>query len=796
MKDVMKMTDEKTLTKRERRGAYYLFGYILRFLFLASLGFAMSVTRLPYDTFPLGIGIVSASANLPVAALIGAALGNAFIDLKIYTFAAAVSCVFRIAAGIATKAIRFSREGILIRDTMGVRIGSAFIGAGGAAAATYIARPDVSSIVSGAFTIGVAVFSTVVFAFFIDGKYRYTSFFPIGTIAVFLAVSLALGGYLIFEISAPLIFAAVATLLISFVWGGAYGGVAGLLLGLPLGSEWMVILSLTGVSAGLFYAVAGSFAAEITSLAVYISGVAFFFGTEKIHILLIPAVVGEALTAIPTAIGVIGRVAMRDEKEKTSCGELVRRLYEDEKNQRMEMMSKAMKSLSEVIGGLTEKFRRKKEISFESMCRAVWSKNCANCPVDCPCHDIGAIPGDDVIENITKKLMCAGGRVDKDRVGEFIAPKCPKTETIISEINAGAESLIARLTGDDGVDILALDYEAMSKMLSDALAQSSGRYEPDKLTSEKLRRALLRAGLAAENVVVCGDRKMFVIATGGEILRSSVGADDIRRVCENVCRKSFGAPSFRIENGKAAMILEADTSFFTECAGKQSPKRGEDVCGDSVSIVRNRDGYFYSFICDGMGSGEVAAVTSKICRVFLEKMLECGNTKSTTLQMLNTFIRNKGVECYATLDLIEIDLMQGTASFIKSGATPSYVRRGKNIFKIESSTLPIGIIRELSAEMTEFELQDGDVIIICSDGVAQDFDMSASLDPTWFVSYVENEWTDDLSEMATKIIAAAGEQNHRSDDMTVELIRVRKKAEERQAAGAPAKQLKAPSRAS
>ena len=790
------MTDEKILTTRTRRGAYYLFGYILRFLFLASMGFAMSVTKLPYDTFPLGIGIVSASANVPVAALIGSALGNAFIDVKIYTFAAAASCLFRIAAGIATKAIRFSREGILIRDTMGVRIGSAFIGAGGAAAATYIARPDVSSIVSGAFTVGVAVFSTVVFAFFIDGKYRYTRFFPIGTIAVFLAVSLALDGYLILGISAPLIFAAVATLLISFVWGGAYGGVAGLLLGLPLGSGWMVILSLTGVAAGLFYVVAGSFAAEITSLAAYISGVAFFFGTEKIHILLIPAVVGEAVTAIPTAIGVIGRVAVSDEKNKTSCGELVRLIYEDEKNQRMEMLSKAMKSLSEVIGGLTEKFRRKKEISFESMCRAVWNKNCADCPVDCPCHDIGAIPGDDVIENITKKLMCAGGRVDKDRVGEFIAPKCPKTETIISEINAGAESLIARLTGDDGVDILALDYEAMSKMLSDALAQSSGRYEPDKLMSEKLRRSLLRAGLAAENVVVCGDRKTFVIATGGEILRSSVGADDIRRVCENVCRKSFGAPSFRIENGNAAMILEADTSFFTECAGRQSPKRGENVCGDSVSVVRNRDGYFYSFICDGMGSGEIAAVTSKICRVFLEKMLECGNTKSTTLRMLNTFIRNKGVECYATLDLIEIDLMQGVASFVKSGATPSYVRRGKNIFKIESNTLPIGIIRELSAEMTEFELQDGDVIVICSDGVAQDFDMSASLDPSWFVSYIENEWTDDLSEMATKIIAAAGEQNHRSDDMTVELIRVRKKAEERQTAPAPAKQLKAPSRAS
>ena len=41
----------------------------------------------------------------------------------------------------------------------------------------------------------------------------------------------------------------------------------------------------------------------------------------------------------------------------------------------------------------------------------------------------------------------------------------------------------------------------------------------------------------------------------------------------------------------------------------------------------------------------------------------------------------------------------------------------------------------------------------------------------------EEEWTDDLDEMAQKIMTAAAEQNHRSDDMTVELIRIRKKAE-------------------
>ncbi|MBQ0125660.1 MAG: hypothetical protein KBS59_04970, partial [Clostridiales bacterium] len=64
---------------------------------------------------------------------------------------------------------------------------------------------------------------------------------------------------------------------------------------------------------------------------------------------------------------------------------------------------------------------------------------------------------------------------------------------------------------------------------------------------------------------------------------------------------------------------------------------------------------------------------------------------------------------------------------------------------------------------------------MCSDGVAQDFDISASLDPSWFVGFIEREWTDDLGRMCENIIEAAAKQNHRSDDMTVELVRIHKK---------------------
>ena len=771
------MTEEKTQTQpvSKKISARAFFTAAAKGLFLISLGFVMSVSKLPMDTYPLGIAVVCAAPSFPPAVLLGVALGGIFTKTALYTVASAAACMFRIAVHAIRGAKSVRKSGFYVIDGMGARITAALLGSAGASVYSYIQNGGVYVLLGAVFTVCAAVFSTVTFSFFLDKSYKYTSLFPVGAISVMICAGLPLKDIYIGNVSAALVFSAAATLLAAFFWGGAYGGVTGLLTGLALGGKTTAILALTGCAAGFFSAI-GPFAAELTSMAVFIGGAMYVFGTTQPSAYIIPVCIAEALTAVPVSLGLIGRMSV-DRSGAALCGGIITKLKDDENEKRMEMLSKAMRSLSQIMGGLTKKFRKKSNISFEAMCRAVWSRHCAECPVDCKCHDMGSIPGDDVIENLTQKLMITG-RVDKERIGEYIASKCPKTDEIVGEINSGAAYIVDKLTGDERVDILSLDYEATSKMLSDALAQSSGRYEPDKIMSEKLRRALLRSGFATENLVVCGDRKLYIIATGDEILRSGVGADDIRAICENVCGRKFKTPSFRFESGRAAMLLEADSGYYTENAGRLSAKRGEEFCGDSVSVVENRDGFFYSFICDGMGSGEVAAATSKICRVFLEKMLEGGNSKTTAVEMLNTFVRNKGVECYATVDLLEVDLILGTASFLKCGAVPSYVKRGGNIFKIESGTFPVGIIREMSAEITEFDLCDGDVVIMCSDGVAQDFDVSASLDPSWFVGFIENEWTDDLSEMAQKIMTAASRQNHRSDDMTVELIRIRKKPDE------------------
>jgi len=89
--------------------------------------------------------------------------------------------------------------------------------------------------------------------------------------------------------------------------------------------------------------------------------------------------------------------------------------------------------------------------------------------------------------------------------------------------------------------------------------------------------------------------------------------------------------------------------------------------------------------------------------------------------MLNSFLQGRyassAYECSATLDLMEFDALTGKATFYKCGAAPTYVYRKGNLFKLRSRTMPLGILGEIDARVIDFELDEGDVIVMMSDGV-------------------------------------------------------------------------------
>ena len=59
---------------------------------------------------------------------------------------------------------------------------------------------------------------------------------------------------------------------------------------------------------------------------------------------------------------------------------------------------------------------------------------------------------------------------------------------------------------------------------------------------------------------------------------------------------------------------------------------------------------------------------------------------------------------------------------MKYGASPSYHIRDNRIVKIESKTLPVGIISMIQLNHYEMSLKEDDIIIMTSDGVGDGFE--------------------------------------------------------------------------
>lgn len=149
----------------------------------------------------------------------------------------------------------------------------------------------------------------------------------------------------------------------------------------------------------------------------------------------------------------------------------------------------------------------------------------------------------------------------------------------------------------------------------------------------------------------------------------------------------------------------------------------------------------------------------------MERLLSAGVNMSAALNLINTFLRERRIECSATVDVMELDLICGGAKFIKSGAAPSFVLRNGRLFKLRSRTVPIGILPSADAESITFRVEPGDLIVMMSDGVTQ-----TSEDCPWLYDILCNERISHLTASAKRIADEAGKRG--DDDISVMLMRV------------------------
>ncbi len=146
-------------------------------------------------------------------------------------------------------------------------------------------------------------------------------------------------------------------------------------------------------------------------------------------------------------------------------------------------------------------------------------------------------------------------------------------------------------------------------------------------------------------------------------------------------------------------------------------QEGNNVCGDNYLIKQLNNSRLIAAISDGMGKGYLANQESGNTLKFVDEITKTAITTETGLQILNTFYFIQDyLEKYSTLDYLEIDRSKGEMTFYKMGAASSYIFHKDDTFiKVINTGLPFGI--EEMIEAKKYPLQDGDLIIMASDGI-------------------------------------------------------------------------------
>ena len=764
-------------TSAKKKTAVDVSGSVFSFV----LGFLLGGTEFPLQTYPLGCALVSSLPCRVFPVLLGILTRTAYLftsgqELLLPT----ICCVSILVCRTILNIVLFGGKKLLqIRrfpDSVSMKMllcaifvfGISFADTVHSGITPYgVLRAALASILSVTFTL--------LFTFFFDEEYRNHSVFEAGFGALCFTLALSFSPFSVGAFSMGLAASFGITLYAGFLGAPTRSASVGLLCGATLGGYFAPVFALAGLVAGIFsdaYMILGGFGA----LLVTVCGLLYFSGLETVTGVFPELAVATVLSTFLMAFRLLPRIQLHgsfgDTEKENAANAIWTKRTESEREQRMMGLSKAMDSLSCMVQGLSERFRRPSPEKMSEKCREIWKSHCQGCPNEEACKGIS----DSEAEKISVKLasdIYMGGKLNRDHLWEITRIRCPYMDTIAQELNALSARMLEDAIRDDKTKVFALDYEVMSKMFADAASCEGNSISTDRALSDRLRRAFHRAGLRTEQVLVCGDRKKTVIASGEEIAQTSLRSSDIRSICESGCLMRFGNPSFVLEDGKSAFVLESLPRYTVEAVMKQIPKKGEIVCGDSIATAVSKDDYFYCFLCDGMGSGEEASLTAKLCRIFLEKMLICGNKKSTTLAMLNNLLCSRNTECFATVDICEIDLIRGQASFLKSGAVPSFVMRDGHLYKISSGTFPIGILPQVSAENTDFELCAGDVIVLCSDGILSDADICDGDEVAGFLDMITREWTEDLESMADKILTYSSDFSVRTDDMTIAFLRVK-----------------------
>ncbi len=224
--------------------------------------------------------------------------------------------------------------------------------------------------------------------------------------------------------------------------------------------------------------------------------------------------------------------------------------------------------------------------------------------------------------------------------------------------------------------------------------------------------------------------------------------------------------------GKRFKLIRSNRySALTEVATRANDYN--NISGDNYTFGEGDNNYFVA-LSDGMGTGKRAKDESNTAIELLESFLEAKFDKELTLKTINSILMLKSNdEIFTTFDISLLDLYSGKLQVIKMGAPATFIKRKNEVKIINSQSLPVGILKDVDFNIYEEYLEDGDIIIMMSDGVLEANRNIENVEK-WMKDIIKSINSINPKVIADTILEVAKNisKNQIRDDMTVLVTKV------------------------
>ena len=561
----------------------------------------------------------------------------------------------------------------------------------------------------------------------------------------------------------------ITLILTAAKYGGTLSGaVCGTTVSLSL------ILSRTSGEIAVIYAFVGLIAGVFSSFGKYIQvAVPLIFSLVGsiitgnpilIAATVIESALGSALfLALPRRLSVnISRLFSVYPKLVTPDG------FKRSLSMKLNVAASALCDVSETVEQVSAELSKINSPDFGTVITAIEQDACAGCKLRVHCWESRRDSTVEAILGMTKAIK-EGSRTPENGAPEEFRGRCLRVSQVANAAYKRYSDYTSRIAAENRIDevrsVVSDQFDGISYMLTELAndLEKDGKF--DNSTAAKASASLKNLGINTEECT-CKIDKFGRMSLEMKVKKQSdtvINKLQVMKLLSIVCERDFDPPAINTAGDSVFITLNEHAAIRVDVGVEQKCASDSAMCGDAYRYFFDGRGHFIMILSDGMGTGGRAAVDGAMASGLMSRLIKAGFGYDCSLRILNSSMLFKSTdESLATVDIASIDLFTGQVELYKAGAAPTLIRRSGRTGKAVSTSLPAGILREISFDKAVIKCKIGDIVVLMSDG--------ASFEGTdWIKGEIEN-WTDGTAEeLAERICEGAKRRrsdNH-LDDITV-----------------------------